>query len=145
MDQLLNWLPGILSAGTPVLTEALGLLLAIPLASRLVLLLWVTWVMYLAYASLEGAYKRGQVGKVAKVLAIPLLLVFWPLDVLFNVTLFSVMFWEWPKELTITARLSRHHRESTGWRYKMAKWFGAELLDPYDADGHHIDRDPREV
>lgn len=128
----------IITSALPMMADAWGLLMAVPFVVRLLLVLWITWIMYLAYTSLERAHKMGKVGKVAWTLAFPLVVIFWPLDVLLNVTLFSLLFWEIPKELTITSRLSRHHRDSFGWRYSLAHWFGAELLDPFDADGYHI-------
>ena len=143
LTAILQLLPALLGNTLPVLADALHLLMAVPLVVRLVLLLWITWALYLAYTSLERAHKLGKVGRVATVLALPLLLVFWPLDVLINATVCSLLFAELPRELTITQRLSRHHTTSTGWRYQVARWLGAELLDPFDADGHHITPDPR--
>jgi hypothetical protein len=143
LTTVLQILPALLGNTLPVLADALHLLMAVPLVVRLVLVLWLAWVMYLAYTSLERAHKLGKVGRVATVLALPLLLVFWPLDVLINLTLLTLVFAEWPRELTITQRLGRHHATSTGWRHALARWLGAELLDPFDADGHHITPDPR--
>jgi hypothetical protein len=49
----------------------------------------------------------------------------------------TLLLLEWPKEMTVTARLKRHNATSTGWRKAVAVWF-EPLLDPYDPSGDHI-------
>jgi hypothetical protein len=48
-----------------------------------------------------------------------------------------VLLLEMPQELTVTARLKRHIKESTDWRSGVASWF-IPLLDPFDPSGKHI-------
>ncbi|MBM4296593.1 MAG: hypothetical protein FJ143_02520 [Deltaproteobacteria bacterium] len=64
----------------------------------------------------------------------------WVLDVLLNAVLFSVLFVDFPRELTATARLNRYLRadlERKGWRAKLACWFCSRWLDPFDPKGRH--------
>jgi hypothetical protein len=53
------------------------------------------------------------------------------LDIVFNLTLGSVIYREPPKELTFTSRCSRH-KEGAGWRKDKAEWWCRELnkFDP---------------
>lgn len=58
------------------------------------------------------------------------------LDVAYNAVVGTVLFAEPPRELTFTSRLKRHKRGDYGtWRWRLAHWFCAELLNPYDP-GH---------
>jgi len=56
----------------------------------------------------------------------------WVLDIVLNVLLFSVLFLDYPRELTITNRLRRYLRSRTGWRYKAADWICKNMLEPID-------------
>ncbi len=57
------------------------------------------------------------------------------LDVVFNLTIGTVMFMELPKELLFTSRCKRHKHESPiGWRRDLA-WFACKQLDQIDP-GH---------
>lgn len=95
------------------------------------------WVFYLAVMNLARAKRNGLLNKTALVLGTPLLVVGYLVDFLMNVTVMTVVLLEWPKEITVTARLKRHNKESTGWRLAIVKWF-EPILDPYDPSGDHI-------
>ena len=56
----------------------------------------------------------------------------WVLDVILNATVFSVLFMDYPRELTITHRLRRYLRDRTGWRRKAADWICKNMLEPID-------------
>lgn len=101
------------------------------------LALWALWVFYLAVMNLKRARDAGTLSKTAHVMGAPVLLVGYLLDIAVNVTLMSVVLWEPPKEFTVTARLKRHHKHSTGWRLAVVLWF-EPLLDPYDPSGDHV-------
>ncbi len=98
---------------------------------------YATWILFLAIMNLSRAKKAGLLSKTALVMGTPVLIIGYLLDFLMNVTVMSLVLLEFPKETTVTARLKRHHKESTGWRLAVVLWF-EPLLDPYDPDGDHI-------
>lgn len=57
----------------------------------------------------------------------PSLAAFMVLDAAVNVTVFTVVFWERPREWTVTGRMQRLADEGTGWRRKFAVWFSRRL------------------
>jgi hypothetical protein len=110
-------------------------LIEIPL--YVVLGFWLLWVFFLAVMSLKRARDAGTLSKFAWVLGMPVLVIGLLLDLVINVLVMSVVLWEIPRELTVTARLKRHNKQSTGWRLVVAKWF-EPILDPFDPSGDHI-------
>lgn len=101
------------------------------------LLTYICWILYLALTNIWEAGVKKKLSYTAYTLALPAIAVGVSLDVFLNFTVFSVLFMEQPKELTISERLRRHNSTGTGWRKKLAGWF-EPLLDPYDPDGDHI-------
>lgn len=99
---------------------------------------YALWVFYLAVMNLKRVKDAGKLGKVALVLGTPVLVVGLVLDLLVNVLVMTVLLLEIPQETTVTARLKRHKRESTGWRLRVTNWFASELLDHFDPSGTHI-------
>lgn len=67
------------------------------------------------------------------VMLVPLVLVGFVLDIVFNLT-FGWMFLERPHELMFSSRVQRHFRQSVGWRKRLAI-FWARNLNVFDA-GH---------
>lgn len=65
------------------------------------------------------------------------------LDCLVNISVLTVLLFEFPHELTVTARLKRHNEETFKWYETMpwnkalVRWF-EPLLNPYDPKGKHI-------
>ena len=110
---------------------------AVLLLAYAVGLTYATWIFYLAVMSLSRAKKSGTLSTTAYVLGLPVLIVGLALDLLLNVTVMSLVLWEIPRETTVTARLKRHHKESTGWRLAVVLWF-EPILDPFDPSGDHI-------
>jgi hypothetical protein len=51
---------------------------------------------------------------------------------------FTVLFCELPKELTVTERLKRHVTQQT-FRGKLARWIAGTLLNSFDHTGNHVD------
>jgi hypothetical protein len=78
------------------------------------------------------------------ILAAPLLIVGYSIDVFCNVVLLTTILAEsprinpekGPRELTVTARLRRHARSLTGRRKAFAVFVGSNFTDPFDL--HHI-------
>lgn len=102
-----------------------------------ILIVWALWVFYLASMSLSRAKSEGTLSTPAYIAGYPVLLVGLLLDLLVNIIIFTVILFEWPKELTVTRRLKRHIRLD-GWRGKIATWLAKYILDPFDPSGRHI-------
>lgn len=99
---------------------------------------YALWVFYLAVMNLKRVKDAGKLGKVASTLGAPVLFVGLVLDFIVNVGPMSVILLELPREATVTARLKRHKRDSTGWRLVVTNWFASELLDHFDPSGTHV-------
>lgn len=86
-----------------------------------------SFVVHTAFLALSSANRVRKAGiklpRGLKVTAHVLLLVGWPADVFYNWTVGTLRFRELPKELTYSARVRRHCRESASvseWRYRKA-------------------------
>lgn len=101
-------------------------------------MLYFTWLLYQAVMNLQRARDNGTLPRPAYYLGLPILAVglFW--DFLTNVTVVNLIFLERPRELLITSRLERHAFGPDGWRKNLARWFAANLLDPFDPRGTHV-------
>lgn len=102
------------------------------------LMLWIyaLWVLYLAVQSL--IVNRPKLAPWVNALGVPPYLAALVLDVLLNWVFMTVLFYEFPREWTVSTRLSRHHQHGFGWRQKFSGWVGKYLLDPFDPTGKHI-------
>lgn len=98
------------------------------------------WVYYLAVMNLKRVRDTEGLSPQAKWLGMGVLFEGYLKDVVLNVLL-SVPLLEFPRELTVSARLKRLNVESSTklgkWRAKVAKWV-EPLLDPFDPSGDHI-------
>ena len=99
--------------------------------------LWLLWIFFLAVMNLKRAKEAGKLSRPALIFGTPVLWVGYVLDAFVNVTLMTIVLFEFPQEMLVTDRLARHHKTSTGWRLKVVLWF-EPLLDPYDPSGDHI-------
>lgn len=95
------------------------------------------WVFYLAVMNLKRVRDAGGLSPWALRFGYPVLFLGLVLDVLVNWLVVSLLLLEFPKETTVTARLKRHNKESSGWRLSVVKFF-EPLLDPFDPSGDHI-------
>lgn len=106
----------------------------------LALTLGLTYALFVFYAAVMNIKRVKDMGKLSwfgKVLGYPTLLIGLALDLAVNVLLMTPLLLELPRELTVTSRLKRHHRESTGWRLAVVKFF-EPVLDPLDPSGDHV-------
>lgn len=111
----------------------------IPILTGLLLFItsfYALWVLYLAVMNLKRVKDAGNLPKAALILGYPVLFLGLFIDLICNILL-SVILLEMPQEMTVTARLKRHNRDSGGWRKKVALWFEV-ILDPFDPSGDHI-------
>lgn len=99
--------------------------------------MYLLWLLYLAVMSLFRAKKENKLTKPAYLLALPILYAGYLTDFLVNVIICTVLFLEPPKELLVTARVSRHKKEGHGYRKFIATWICVNLLDGFDPKGCH--------
>jgi hypothetical protein len=107
---------------------------------NILIILGATYALYVFYAAVMNIKRVRDAGKltwVGKALGYPTLVIGLVLDLFVNLTLMTIVLLEIPRELTVTARLKRHHKESTGWRLAVVKFF-EPVLDPLDPSGDHI-------
>lgn len=95
------------------------------------------WVFYLAVMNLKRVKDNGGLSTWALRFGYPVLIIGYVLDILVNWFVVTLLLLEFPQEYTVTSRLKRHNRESTGWRKAVVQFF-EPLLDPFDPTGNHI-------
>lgn len=101
---------------------------------------YVLWLLYLSVMSLKGAQVAGKLSKTAYYLGLPILAVGYITDFLVNIIVCTALFLEPPRELLVTARVSRLKYNGTGYRQRLANWFCTNLLDPFDPSGCHCNK-----
>jgi hypothetical protein len=100
----------------------------------------ITYGLYVFYAAVMNIKRVRDAGKLTtfgKVFGYPTLVIGLILDLLVNWFVMSIILLEVPRELTVTSRLKRHHKESTGYRLAVVKFF-EPVLDPLDPSGDHV-------
>ena len=95
------------------------------------------YVFYCAVMNIKRVRDMGKLTKVGYAFGLPTLWIGLVLDLAVNVLVMTPILMELPRELTVTSRLKRHHRDSTGWRLAVVKFF-EPVLDPLDPSGDHI-------
>lgn len=96
------------------------------------------YTLYLAIMSLYRGYLNNTLPLASKVLGYPILAVGLFVDVVMNITLFSLFFAELPREWLVTDRLKKHINKS-GYRGWLARYICNNLLSPVDPTGSHCD------
>jgi hypothetical protein len=102
--------------------------------------LLITYALYVWYAAVMNIKRVRDMGKLTtlgKVFGYPTLVIGLILDLLVNWFVMTIILLEVPRELTVTSRLKRHHKASTGYRLAVVKFF-EPVLDPLDPSGDHI-------
>lgn len=102
--------------------------------------LYLFWLAYIIVMGLYRAWLQGRLKGLALVLAVPVVLVAYVLDLVANWTIASLVFLEPPRrpfEL-VTDRLSGYIRTPySGWRTRWAVQICEGLLDYFDPSGRH--------
>lgn len=101
---------------------------------------WVFWAMYVFVMGMYRAKLNGRLGGVNYYMGYPVFAIGMLTDILFNLTLAVLIFLDLPRETLVTSRLKRYMAQGEqdgGWRYRLAKWFCDNLLDPFDPTGDH--------
>lgn len=93
------------------------------------------WLIFIILMRLASKREKGGLSFVEKFYGASLLFIGYINDVYSNWTLFSILLLEFPRELTVTARLRRIIRTEGGWRLKVALFIEEHFIDPYDK-GH---------
>jgi hypothetical protein len=112
-----------------------------------ILVLYVFFLGYLAYLPVKSAWKDIKLW--VKIILYPFLGFFGFVDIGFNFTLGSMLFYEWPRkgEWTLSKRAERYHQRVVENPNRLEKWrkscgnFLAALLNPFSVavgQGDHI-------
>lgn len=103
----------------------------------IVLFLWLFWATYVLVMGLYRAHLANTLTGFTKLMAAPIVVIGYLMDVFSNIFLATIVFLELPREILVTTRLKRHISSSKGWRYDLAKTICDDLLDPFDPSGNH--------
>jgi len=106
------------------------------LAAYSLALAYLLWVLFLAVMMLKQEKDAGMLTPDMPAYKVGMFVLFvgYVVDLVVNLILASILFLEFPKELTVTARLKRHGTQG-GWRGDFARWFCESLLDTFDPSG----------
>ena len=101
--------------------------------------LWWLWILYIAMMNVKRALMQGDIPWQAKMLVVPTKWIFDVVEFFCNVVVCTVIFVDWPKEITVSDRLRRYHRNPTcpTWRMIIVN-FIKPMIDPFDPTGTHI-------
>lgn len=100
---------------------------------------YVLWIFYLAIMNLLRAKKAGTLSKPAYILGLPILAAGVIVDVFCNLLL-SIVYFEIPKQLTVTRHLS-DNLETPGYKGAIARGICKKMLDTFDPSGCHCQKD----
>ena len=105
----------------------------------LVFLPFLMWYLYCVVMALVSARDRspGTLPWPIRALGYPALWVGLVVDLAVNVLICTILFLEFPRELTVSGRLWRISNAESSWRQRMALWLRVNLLDPIDPSGVH--------
>lgn len=98
---------------------------------------YLFFCVYILVMGVQRAHLDGRLHGPLRGLCLPMVALGYAMDLLANVTVASLAFWELPRELLVTKRLQRHLESFAGWRWKLATWICNSLLDPFDPSGKH--------
>lgn len=101
--------------------------------------IYALWIFFLAVMALKRARDSGTLSTPALVMGMPVLWMGLLVDAFVQVTVASLVFLELPRELTVTARLTRLKKGPVTWRQRFAAWCCAHLLNAFDPSGNHCE------
>lgn len=104
---------------------------------ELALYTYLFWLGYLAVCGIYVGWRKAPIW--VQVLLAPVVLSVLGVDVLFNYTLASVLFFQLPPRgcYTMTERISTYKDgDQYSWRGKFGKFICANMLDPFQQGGH---------
>lgn len=100
--------------------------------------LYLFFILYVASMGMIRAHNEGKLNWFLWALCLPFVTVSVIVNIIHNVTIVSLLFWELPKEWTVSTRMKRHYN-SNDYRGKISRWLCATLLNPFDHTGDHCD------
>jgi hypothetical protein len=89
--------------------------------------------------NLYKAHLTKTITKPALILGYPILAIGAVVDATLNITLFTIVFLEIPKELLLTKRMQRHIKSGSGFRYNISSFICTKFLNAFDPSGNHCD------
>lgn len=112
-------------------------LFAATIVVGLLMAFWLLWVLFLAVMHLNDAKRAGTLRGFALYAGYTVLAMGLLVDFVVQMTAATILWLEWPRELTVSGRVTRLLVSGWGYRYKVARWFQRTLLSPFDASGGH--------
>lgn len=100
--------------------------------------LYLFFFVYVASMNVIRAHAEKRLNGILWVLCTPIVLLGYIYDIIHNLSLFTLIFFEFPRQLTVTQRLKRHIKEQT-LRGKLARFVCDKILSPFDFTGNHCD------
>lgn len=106
----------------------------------LIAFLYLFFGVYVLVMGLYRAHLNKSLTKPGYVMGAPWLALGYAMDVIANLTIFTVVCVELPRELLVTTRLKRYlndERQIGNWRWRVAHQICTKLLDYFDPNGKH--------
>jgi len=96
------------------------------------------WLLFVNLMRIRDRYLKGKASLGTRVLGYLILFVGYPLDVIYNLTYGTLMFWSLPRrgEWTLTKRLQRLVHDE-GWRGAEARFICRYIVEPWALDEEH--------
>jgi hypothetical protein len=94
------------------------------------------WALFANLMRIRDRHLAGKASTGTKIIGYAILIVGYPIDIIYNLTYGTIMFWSMPRkgEWTLTARMQRLvHRHD--WRGSIARFICRYLVEPWDP-GH---------
>jgi len=103
------------------------------------LVLWALWVLYIAMMNIKRVAASQAMPIRVMLLVYPTMAVFELVEIVANLVVCTILFWDWPRERHVSDRLRRYYRnpDRYGWRMRIVN-FLKPMLDPFDPAGPHI-------
>ncbi len=95
--------------------------------------LYLFFILYVACMGMIRAHHEKQLNWALSIMCLPFVATSYIFNVVNNITVFSLVFWELPKDWTVSERMKRHYHEHT-YRGKIARWICDTLLKSFDVD-----------
>jgi hypothetical protein len=104
----------------------------------LLVYLWVFWGLFVLVMGLYRVHLKKKLTGIRFALAFPWIIIGYSVDILSNIFIATIFFWELPKELLVTTRLTRwKHTEKDTRQKRMSIYICVNLLDEFDPTGSH--------
>ncbi len=105
--------------------------------------MWAFWALYVFTMGLYRAFLKRRLRGLSLIMCSPVVALAFALDVVMQLTVFTIVFLELPRDPLVTYRLRRYMRElpPEHWRRRWTDYLCKHLLDPFDPTGSHCDSD----